>query len=190
MPDLLPSRGSQVLSLPGALFYPEKLPVPHSVSWDPLSLWPRPTVEWAQPWGGPEVGQAHSFISGEADSHPPPHSPKGIYCHLSESFLVFLVFPLTFCHIHTLLKPYGKGASCRERAWEQTLSCTVPCFFLGSEAHLAQPGAQCPPERGSRQPQFLSDLKSKKIGEGKEGTWRLKLLTPCFLGVMSLRGPC
>lgn len=122
------------------------------------------------------MGQAHSFIS----------APKRHHCHLSESSLVFSLFSLTFCHILTLLEPCGKSPSFGERAWEQILSSAVPCFVLGSEAHLAQFGVHCPPESGSPQPQFSSELKSKKTGEGKEVMWRSELLTPCFLGVSTL----
>lgn len=62
------------------------------------------------------------------------------------------------------------------------LSYAVAGLTLGSEARLAPLGAQCPPEGGHPQDQFLSERKSKKTGEGKKATWTLELLTPCCDG--------
>ena len=143
-------------------------------------------------WSGHSLGGARRWdrptaSSVEKQTPTPPHSPKGIYCHLSESFLVFLVFPLTFCHIHTLLKPYGKSASCRELGSKQ-----LHCPLLYSRAEGTPGPAWCPVptrKRISPAPVLVRPQEQEDRG-GKEGTWRLKLLTPCLIGVMPLRGPC
>ena len=111
---------------------------------------------------------------------------KDIYCHLSESSLAFSLFPVSSCHIHTLLLKCWKCASWRKSLGERNHTGMLS-FALSGHLRGTRPTWLLYPVSTSKKispaPVYVRPQEWEDRWEGKKGMRRLEVLT---LGFSSL----
>lgn len=142
MPSLRPAATAKLLSCTtrwGTLLsYPRRLPARGLLFWNPL-------VHLAMSYSGVDIalGGAWRWDRPAPSSVGEQTPQKDMYCHLSESFLAFSLFPLTSCHITHCFKNAENVPLLEKEYRGRNHSATLsPALFWDQRGTLAQ--LSCP----------------------------------------------